>query len=89
VYIGDVGTGFAEVMLADLLARLHGLSRSDSPFETPVPRDRARQAQWVDPELVGEVEYRTFTGEGRLRHAAWRGLRNDKTPDQARMPGHG
>jgi bifunctional non-homologous end joining protein LigD len=85
-YIGDVGTGFTEAMLRDLLGRLRKLSKADSPFATPVPRDRARHAQWVQPELLGEVEYRTFTGEGRLRHAAWRGLRTDKTPDQARMP---
>jgi bifunctional non-homologous end joining protein LigD len=35
----------------------------------------------VKPELVGEVVYRQFTrGAGRLRHTAWRGLREDRAP---------
>jgi bifunctional non-homologous end joining protein LigD len=37
----------------------------------------------VHPELVGEVVYRVLTKEGRLRHAAWRGLRSDKDPADA------
>jgi bifunctional non-homologous end joining protein LigD len=40
----------------------------------------------VRPDLVGEVVYRVLTAEGRLRHAAWRGLRVDKTPTDARLP---
>jgi ATP-dependent DNA ligase len=50
-----------EAMLRDLLDKLRDMSRPDSPFDTLVPRDRARQTQWVNPELVGEVEYRTFS----------------------------
>jgi len=36
----------------------------------------------VRPVLVGEVVYRTLIGEHRLRHAAWRGLRPDRDPDE-------
>lgn len=81
-YLGDVGTGFTEWMLGDLLARLTALAQPDSPFDEPVPRDHARRAHWVRPQLVGEVEYRTVTLDRRLRHTAWRGLRADKTPAQ-------
>ncbi len=35
--------------------------------------------RWVDPVLVGDIEYREYTGEG-LRHPSWRGLRTDKDP---------
>ncbi|RZQ61576.1 DNA ligase [Amycolatopsis suaedae] len=86
VYIGDVGTGFTDRALDDLLARLAPLARRTSPFGTEVPRDRARLARWVEPELVGEVEYRHFTKDQRLRHTAWRGLRHDKTPADAVVP---
>ncbi|MFY9807072.1 MAG: non-homologous end-joining DNA ligase [Pseudonocardiaceae bacterium] len=81
-YLGDVGTGFTDWMLDDLLVRLAALEQSDSPFDEPVPREHARRAHWVRPQLVGEVEYRTLTLDRRLRHTAWRGLRTDKDPAQ-------
>jgi bifunctional non-homologous end joining protein LigD len=85
VYVGKVGTGFTEAMLRDLHERLLAAGRPDSPFDTPVPREDARFARWVEPRMVGEVEYRLMTPDRRLRHTAWRGLRPDKTPDQVSM----
>lgn len=81
-FLGHVGTGFTEAALRDLLARLGPLHRGDSPFDEEVPREHARHARWVDARLVGEVVYRTLTSDGRLRHAAWRGLRPDRDPDE-------
>jgi bifunctional non-homologous end joining protein LigD len=81
-YLGDVGTGFTEQMLGDLMVRLTALEQPGSPFDELVPRDHARRARWVRPELVGEVEYRAVTLDRRLRHTAWRGLRADKDPAQ-------
>jgi bifunctional non-homologous end joining protein LigD len=80
-YIGKVGTGFTEAALADLAERLRHLSQETSPF-AEVPRADARDAQWVKPQLVGEVVFTERTAQGRLRHPAWRGLRPDKRPDQ-------
>ena len=65
--------------------RLEPLRQDASPFDEPVPREHARGARWVTPELVGEVQYRTLTSERRLRHAAWRGLRPDRDPDEVRL----
>ncbi|WP_190232955.1 non-homologous end-joining DNA ligase [Streptomyces avicenniae] len=79
-YIGHVGTGFSDAALSGLADRLEPLARGGSPFDEPVPRDRARKARWTAPEVVGEVTHRTWTRDGRLRHAAWRGLRPDRTP---------
>ena len=84
-FLGHVGTGFTQAMLRDLLERLEPLRRAGSPFDETVPREHARRARWVDPRLVGEVEYRRLTTEGRLRHAAWRGLRPDRDPTEARL----
>lgn len=71
-YVGKVGTGFTEKMLRELH---HLLSRrSTSPFYNKAPN-----AQWVEPTLIGEVEFRQWTEDGRLRHSSWRGLRPDKT----------
>ncbi|MGW6421421.1 ATP dependent DNA ligase [Nocardia sp. NPDC055053] len=41
---------------------------------------------WVQPWLVGEVAFAEWTGDGRLRHPSWRGLRLDKGLDQVEPP---
>jgi len=78
-YVGQVGTGFTDRVLADLVARLGPLRRDTSPF-LGVPRLQARQAVWVEPVLVGEVAFTAWTRDDRLRHPAWKGLRPDKDP---------
>ena len=85
-YLGHVGTGFSDAVLVGLMTRLRPLARPTSPFDEVVPREHARKARWVEPVLVGEVEYRLVTRDGRLRHAAWRGLRPDRSPESVRMP---
>ncbi|HEU5156075.1 MAG TPA: non-homologous end-joining DNA ligase [Streptosporangiaceae bacterium] len=85
VYIGNVGTGFTEAMLADLAARLAPLARPATPFDTDVPPEVSRAARWVDPDLVGEVAYLQWTPDGYLRHPSWRGLRPDKHAENVRL----
>jgi bifunctional non-homologous end joining protein LigD len=88
-YAGGVGTGFTAAMLHDLHDlhdRLRPLARPDPPL-SGVPRPHARGVHWVEPRLVGEVAYRNWTPDGRLRHPSWRGLRADKAPaDVHRAP---
>lgn len=87
LYLGDVGTGFTDQALHDLHELLTPLEQPRSPFANEVPRDRARGAHWVRPQMVGEVVYRQFTPrERRLRHTAWRGLRPDRLPDDIKAP---
>lgn len=83
-YAGHVGSGFTESMLQDLAARLAPLVRATSPFDDEVPREHARAARWVEPVLVGEIQYGEWTPDGRLRHPSWRGLRPDKGPSEVR-----
>ncbi|EWM18949.1 hypothetical protein [Kutzneria sp. 744] len=87
VYIGDVGTGFSEADRRALLERLQPLRRNKHPFAETPPREDVVRAQWVEPALVGEVVFRQFTrGAGRLRHTSWRGLREDRSPDEVIVP---
>jgi bifunctional non-homologous end joining protein LigD len=79
VYAGHVGTGFTDQDLADLKRMF--TARKTSPFHGVLPRDVTRDAHWVEPDLVGEVAYAVWTADGRLRHPAWRGVRDDLEPD--------
>lgn len=80
-YAGRVGSGFREVELDRLLERLGPLEQSSPPF-LDVPALDARDAVWVRPELVGEIEFGEWTSTGVARHPRWRGLRPDKSPDE-------
>ncbi|HVS68148.1 MAG TPA: non-homologous end-joining DNA ligase [Mycobacteriales bacterium] len=84
VYAGKVGTGFDERTRARLFALLKKLATDSSPFATPIDAKDRRDAQYVEPEIVGEVQFGEWTGDGRLRHPSWRGVRPDKSPRDVR-----
>ncbi|HLI01427.1 MAG TPA: non-homologous end-joining DNA ligase [Acidimicrobiales bacterium] len=75
-YAGKVGTGFNQATLADLHRRLVKLGVSESPFVDRVPFRKG--VHWVRPELVAAIAFSEWTGDGRLRHPAFLGLRDDK-----------
>ncbi|HEV3129814.1 MAG TPA: DNA ligase D [Solirubrobacteraceae bacterium] len=78
VYAGRVGTGFTEPVLDDLLQRLETLRRDSSPFTTG-PK-LPREAEFVEPGLVAEIELREWTRDGIMRAPSFKGLREDKQP---------
>lgn len=80
-YVGRVGSGFREVELGRLLEAFAPLERGDAPF-LDVPAVDASDAVWIEPRLVGEIEFGEWTKTGVARHPRWRGLRPDKSPDE-------
>jgi bifunctional non-homologous end joining protein LigD len=79
-YAGKVGTGFTGPTLRMLRRRLEPLRRPRSPFADAVPA--AGRARWVAPTLVAQVAFTEWTKDGRLRHPAFKGLREDKPAAQ-------
>ena len=80
VFAGKVGTGFTAKSARDLRATLNRIETSGSPFTPPPPGWLGRNAHWVEPRLVGEVEFTEWTTDGKIRHPSFQGLRRDKDP---------
>lgn len=76
-YAGRVGTGFSDAELERLHRVLAALERPHAPFANPPD---ARGVHWVAPERVAEVAFTEWTRDGKLRHPAYLGERDDKDP---------
>jgi bifunctional non-homologous end joining protein LigD len=77
-HVGRVGTGFSGTVAEDLFKRLERVKTTASPFDGKLTSEESRLVRYVRPELVAEVEFRAWTADGHLRHASFRGLREDK-----------
>jgi len=80
-YAGKVGTGFDTATLRTLSDELKKLRQDKSPFADQV---REKTVTFVHPKLVAQIAYTEWTKDGRLRHPAFLGLRDDKAPQEVR-----
>ena len=95
-YAGRAGSGVADAELERLWKRLQPLAIKRMPLAEPPPRTthfgsplELSRVHWVRPELVVEVKYLTWTGQGLLRQVVYQGVREDKPANEVRrtIPG--
>lgn len=81
-HVGRVGTGYTAAVAETLFKKLARIRVLSSPFGARLNAEEARHVCYVRPDLVAEVEFRAWTADGHLRHASFRGLREDKPANE-------
>ena len=76
IYIGHIGGGFGAAILREIHEKLEPLIRKKCPFKVE-PKTNT-PVTWVKPEVVCEVAFHGWTGEGLMRQPVFLRLREDK-----------
>ncbi|MCP2280831.1 ATP dependent DNA ligase domain-containing protein [Nocardia amikacinitolerans] len=84
IHVGQVGTGFTAAVRGELRERFTELAITEPPFDRSPPPELATAVHWVQPRLVGTVDYREYAGS--LRHPSWRGLRTEIDAKHVGLP---
>ena len=88
-YVGKVRNGFVPQVRREVHRKFKGLEIGACPFANlpekkrtmwALTRAEMKNCQWLEPELVAQIEFAEWTPDGHLRHSKFVGLREDKDP---------
>lgn len=74
-WVGAVGSGFSNSSLKTIKTALDEMARVDPPFVNAA--DIPGTNTWVEPQLVALVQYKEWTGSGKLRAPSFKGFTDD------------
>ena len=90
-FVTPVGTGFNKTMQQEIIDKLRPYETTQCPFSTIPeynkpsrfrPNPPKATVTWVKPKLVAEISYREETKGGAFRQPSFKGLREDKNPNE-------
>jgi bifunctional non-homologous end joining protein LigD len=82
-YVGKVGTGFSQDVLASLFRKFKPYIRAKPAVANP-PREK--DVTYLAPRLVAQISYGEWTNDQKLRQPVFLGLRDDKKPEDVTLP---